>query len=116
MARTTLPLSRNASARMRCQCITVTANTTMMAALSEPMTANGTSSLRYRIATPAFELLRKQTMATRFGSAGTPKSFLCQRGTICSADVATVERASLSACGLLPNVGTIAASPSLDNR
>jgi hypothetical protein len=35
------------------QCITVTANTTMMAAVSEPMTARGTNSLRCFMLTPA---------------------------------------------------------------
>jgi hypothetical protein len=44
----------------RCQCIAVTANTTMIATLSEHMMATGTISLRYRIATPRI-LVRSET-------------------------------------------------------
>ncbi len=45
-------------ATLRFQCITVTANTTMIAALREPMTARGTISLRYFIATPTLRCFR----------------------------------------------------------
>jgi hypothetical protein len=49
---------------VRCQCIAVTANSTMIATLSEHMmatgTISGTISLRYRIATPRI-LVRSET-------------------------------------------------------
>ena len=60
---------------VRCQCITVTANATMMAALSEPITASDTISLRYLIATlPRFGFIAAQALAAGFGSAGTAKN------------------------------------------
>jgi hypothetical protein len=71
----------------------------MIAALSEPMMAHGTISLRYCIATPAFGFVRKKAMATHVGSAGTPEIFLQQRGTVFRADAATFETAN-SAGGL----------------
>ena len=49
------------------QCMIVTANTTMMAALSEHMTARGTISLRCSIATPRFEC-PVEDVRPRFGS------------------------------------------------
>jgi hypothetical protein len=129
VARTTLPLSRNASAHMRCQCITVTANTTMMAALSEPMTANGTIRLRYLIATPAFQICSKGSDGGQFGSAEPQKCFRprCRNdfatgwGTACQWVskypvgglywFSVAERfASTTPCGLLPSVGTIIGS------
>jgi hypothetical protein len=54
-------------ARSASQCMTVTANTTMIAALSEHMTASGTSSLWYVITIPALSVQYKD-VRPRFGS------------------------------------------------
>lgn len=51
-----------------CQCMTLTANTIMIAALREPMTASGTISLRYFIAPPS-RCVRWKTLGIGLGSA-----------------------------------------------
>jgi hypothetical protein len=61
-----------AGARAASQCMTVTANTTMIAALSEPMMARGTSSLRYVITAPRFERLIED-VRERFSSTAQKK-------------------------------------------
>jgi hypothetical protein len=63
------------------QCITVTANTTIMAALREPMTANGRSSLRYCIATPTFSVrLQRRSAPFWFDNQKKKSGCICQRG------------------------------------
>jgi hypothetical protein len=53
------------------QCIRVTANTTMMAALRVPMTASGTVPLRYFIDTPRARLCTVENVAHQFWFGGT---------------------------------------------
>jgi hypothetical protein len=63
------------------QCITVTANTTMMAALREPITANGRSSLRYCIATPHLVFaLQRRSAPFWFDNQKKKSGCICQRG------------------------------------
>jgi hypothetical protein len=65
------------------QCITVTANTTMMAALREPMTANGRSSLRYSIATPSFRVrLQRRSAPFWFDNRKKKSCCICQGGIL----------------------------------
>jgi hypothetical protein len=87
-ARTTLPSTPNlysdkSVGALRFQCITVTANTIIMAALSEPITASGTISPRYCIATPDIDLFAGKHWSSslvRWNRKKIPKE---KRGTFC---------------------------------
>jgi hypothetical protein len=81
----------------------------MIATLSEHMMATGTISLRYRIATPPFWFVRKQTPRNVGLFSGRALNFsllarnYSQRGC-------RYRRSAPLACGLLASVGTIATS------
>jgi hypothetical protein len=60
-----------------------TANTTMMAALSEPITANGRSSLRYCIATSTFRVrLQRRSAPFWFDNRKKKSCCICQGGIL----------------------------------
>jgi hypothetical protein len=91
LARTTLPHTPNVAAKFRFQWITVATNTNMMAALSEPMTARGTTSLWYFIGpTCFFDYVRYKTLVIYFGSAELGQKIFSEERNDIAAGRATV--------------------------
>jgi hypothetical protein len=80
VARTTPPppsaeFCRQAATSLQFQCITVTANIIIMAALREPMTARGTIPSQYYIATPGVSICSAETIGRRIWFGGTTQKF-----------------------------------------
>jgi hypothetical protein len=60
----------------------VTVNTTMMAALSDPITASGTNSLRYSIATPRVCVRSPMNIGYAVWFSGTTEKFCCENNKV----------------------------------